>query len=72
MTDADGRVATTGRRLRGLYAAGNTAAFRLGGPYPGPGATLAVGMATGYLAGRRAASRQPGDTPAPVRPGCRA
>jgi 3-oxosteroid 1-dehydrogenase len=46
-----------GRPVSGLYAVGNTAAFWLGDAYPAPGATLAVGMTMGYLAGLHAADR---------------
>jgi succinate dehydrogenase/fumarate reductase flavoprotein subunit len=61
VTDTSGVVLTPGgRRVRGLYAAGNTAAFWLGDGYPAPGATLAVGMTMGYLAGRHAAARASG------------
>lgn len=41
--------------IPGLYAVGNTAAFWTADGYPGPGATLAVGMTMGYRAGRHAA-----------------
>ncbi len=56
VTDADGRVLDrAGRPVPGLYAAGNAAAFWTADGYPGPGATLAVGMTMGYRAGRHAA-----------------
>jgi 3-oxosteroid 1-dehydrogenase len=42
--------------VRGLYAVGNAAAFWTGDAYPGPGATLGIGMTMGYLAGRHAAA----------------
>ncbi|SEF32279.1 3-oxosteroid 1-dehydrogenase [Amycolatopsis pretoriensis] len=52
VTDTAGRVLTRdGAVLPGLYAVGNAAAFWTGDGYPGPGATLAVGMTFGYLAG---------------------
>lgn len=58
VTDADGVVLTRGGdRVRGLYAAGNAAAFWTSDGYPAPGATLGVGMTMGYRAGRHAASR---------------
>lgn len=57
VTDAAGRVLTDrGSGLAGLYAAGNAAAFWTRDGYPGPGATLAVGMTFGYLAGLHAAN----------------
>jgi 3-oxosteroid 1-dehydrogenase len=56
VTDADGAVLDRdGRPLTGLYAVGNAAAFWTSDGYPGPGATLAVGMTMGYRAGRHAA-----------------
>lgn len=58
VTDTAGRVTTLdGATLPGLYATGNAAAFWTRDGYPGPGATLAVGMTFGYLAGLDAASR---------------
>jgi 3-oxosteroid 1-dehydrogenase len=58
VTDTAGRVLTRdGSVLPGLYAVGNAAAFWTGDGYPGPGATLAVGMTFGYLAGRHLAER---------------
>ena len=57
VTDTTGRVLTDrGPALPGLYAAGNCAAFWTCDGYPGPGATLAVGMTFGYLAGLHAAT----------------
>lgn len=57
VTDTDGAVLTAGgTRVRGLYAAGNAAAFWTADGYPGPGATLAAGMTMGYRAGRHAAA----------------
>ena len=57
VTDIDGAVlGGDGTRLGGLYAVGNTAAFWTADGYPGPGATLAVGMTMGYRAGRHAAA----------------
>ena len=44
-----------GALVPGLYAVGNAAAFWTADGYPGPGATLAVGMTMGYRAGRHAA-----------------
>ncbi|MGN5236436.1 MULTISPECIES: FAD-dependent oxidoreductase [unclassified Rhodococcus (in: high G+C Gram-positive bacteria)] len=41
-----------GRPIRGLYAAGNTAASALSGAYLGGGTPIAVGMTFGYLAGK--------------------
>jgi 3-oxosteroid 1-dehydrogenase len=56
VTDARGGVlAVGGRPIPGLYAAGNASAFWTSAGYPGPGATLAVAMTMGYLAGRAAA-----------------
>lgn len=56
VTDDSGTVLTgAGNPIRGLYAVGNAAAFWTGDAYPAPGATLAIGMTMGYLAGRHAA-----------------
>jgi 3-oxosteroid 1-dehydrogenase len=56
VTDTDGMVRRPGGRpVTGLYAVGNAAAFWTADGYPGPGATLAVGMTMGYRAGRHAA-----------------
>jgi succinate dehydrogenase/fumarate reductase flavoprotein subunit len=58
VTDPTGRVCTAdGSVLPGLYAVGNAAAFWTGDGYPGPGATLAVGMTFGWLAGLDTARR---------------
>jgi succinate dehydrogenase/fumarate reductase flavoprotein subunit len=55
VTDTDGAVlGPDGTAVGGLYAAGNAAAFWTADGYPGPGATLAVGMTMGYRAGRHA------------------
>jgi len=55
VTDADGVVlGRDGSPVTGLYAVGNAAAFWTADGYPGPGATLAVGMTMGYRAGRHA------------------
>jgi len=55
VTDADGAVLDrAGVPVAGLYAAGNAAAFWTADGYPGPGATLAVGMTMGYRAGMHA------------------
>jgi 3-oxosteroid 1-dehydrogenase len=55
VTDADGTVLRPGgAAIGGLYAVGNASAFWVGDAYPAPGATLAVGMTMGYLAGRHA------------------
>lgn len=59
VTDTAGRALTRdGSVLPGLYAAGNAAAFWTGDGYPGPGATLAVAMTFGYLAGLDIAGRR--------------
>src|SRR5580693_4650948 len=56
VTDINGVVQRAdGSPVPGLYAAGNAAAFWTADGYPGPGATLAVGMTMGYRAGRHAA-----------------
>ncbi|MGH3319032.1 MAG: FAD-dependent oxidoreductase [Streptosporangiaceae bacterium] len=56
VTDEDAGVRTPrGGHIRGLYAVGNASAFWTADGYPGPGATLAVGMTMGYRAGRHAA-----------------
>jgi succinate dehydrogenase/fumarate reductase flavoprotein subunit len=56
VTDTDGAVLDQdGTPIPGLYAVGNAAAFWTADGYPGPGATLAVGMTMGYRAGRHAA-----------------
>jgi succinate dehydrogenase/fumarate reductase flavoprotein subunit len=55
ITDTDGVVLDRGgMAIKGLYAVGNAAAFWTADGYPGPGATLAVGMTMGYRAGRHA------------------
>jgi 3-oxosteroid 1-dehydrogenase len=55
VTDTDGVVlAGDGSPITGLYAVGNAAAFWTADGYPGPGATLAVGMTMGYRAGLHA------------------
>jgi succinate dehydrogenase/fumarate reductase flavoprotein subunit len=55
VTDTDGAVLDrAGAPIPGLYAAGNAAAFWTADGYPGPGATLAVGMTMGYRAGLHA------------------
>lgn len=51
VTDLHGRVQRQGAAIDGLYAVGNAAAFWTGDGYPGPGATLAVGMVMGLRAG---------------------
>jgi 3-oxosteroid 1-dehydrogenase len=59
VTDADGVVLQPGgQAISGLYAVGNASAFWVGDAYPAPGATLAVGMTMGYLAGRHAGRRR--------------
>ena len=68
VTDATGTVLTTaGPPIRGLYAAGNAAAFWTGDAYPAPGATLGIAMTMGYIAGRHAAGL-PATAVAPRRP----
>jgi 3-oxosteroid 1-dehydrogenase len=53
VTDARARVLdTAGDPIPGLFAVGNTAAFWTADGYPGPGATLGIGMTFGFLAGR--------------------
>jgi succinate dehydrogenase/fumarate reductase flavoprotein subunit len=55
VTDTDGVVLRRdGSPVSGLYAVGNAAAFWTADGYPGPGATLAVGMTMGYRAGHHA------------------
>jgi 3-oxosteroid 1-dehydrogenase len=55
VTDANAVVCKQdGGQVPGLYAVGNAAAFWTGDAYPGPGATLGIGMTMGYLAGRHA------------------
>lgn len=51
ITDTAGRVLRPDGPVPGLYAVGNAAAFWTGDGYPAPGATLAVGMVMGLLAG---------------------
>jgi 3-oxosteroid 1-dehydrogenase len=52
VTDIDARVLDReGRPIPGLFAVGNAAAFWTADGYPGPGATLGIGMAFGYRAG---------------------
>jgi len=56
VTDVDGRtLRADGTVVPGLFAVGNAAAFWTGDGYPGPGATLSVGMTMGYRAGRAVA-----------------
>jgi succinate dehydrogenase/fumarate reductase flavoprotein subunit len=58
VTDVDGRVLDRdGEPIPGLFAVGNAAAFWTGEGYPGPGATLGVGMTFGFRAGRAATAR---------------
>jgi predicted oxidoreductase len=58
VTDVDGRVLDgDGEPIPGLFAVGNAAAFWTGEGYPGPGATLGVGMTFGFRAGRAATAR---------------
>ncbi len=58
VTDANAVVRKQdGGPVPGLYAVGNAAAFWTGDAYPGPGATLGIGMTMGYLAGLHAAAR---------------
>ena len=55
VTTVDGEVVDTGGRPRpGWYAVGNTSAFWTGDGYPGPGATLGIGMTFANRAGRHA------------------
>jgi 3-oxosteroid 1-dehydrogenase len=55
VTDENGVVLRPdGQAISGLYAVGNASAFWVGDAYPAPGATLAIGMTMGYLAGRHA------------------
>jgi succinate dehydrogenase/fumarate reductase flavoprotein subunit len=56
VTDVDARVLGHDGAIPGLYAVGNAAAFWTGDGYPGPGATLAVGMTMGFRAGRSIAA----------------
>jgi len=55
-TPAGQVVGGAGEPIAGLYAVGNAAAFWTGDGYPGPGATLSLGMTFGMLAGRHSAS----------------
>lgn len=56
VTDPHGRVLSeAGTPIPGLYAVGNAAAFWAADAYPGPGATLGIGMTMGYRAGLHAA-----------------
>ncbi|MGC9665405.1 FAD-dependent oxidoreductase [Planosporangium sp. 12N6] len=57
VTDVDGRVLDRADRpIPGIFAVGNAAAFWTADGYPGPGATLGVGMAFGFRAGRAIAA----------------
>jgi 3-oxosteroid 1-dehydrogenase len=57
-TDPDGRVLDgSDRPIRGLYAAGNTAASFTGPVYPGPGIPIGSAMAFAYRAVRDVLSR---------------
>ena len=63
VTTTHGQVLTAdGRPVDGLYAVGNAAAFWTADGYPGPGATLAIGMTFGFRAGRAASARAYGRT----------
>lgn len=56
VTTPDGAVVhENGSVIPGLFAVGNAAAFWTADGYPGPGATLAVGIVFGYRAGCAAA-----------------
>ncbi|GAB2472162.1 FAD-dependent oxidoreductase [Xylanimonas ulmi] len=58
LTDGNARVLRVdGEPIRGLYAAGNTAASVMGRSFPAPGATLGPAMTFGYVAGLHAAGR---------------
>jgi 3-oxosteroid 1-dehydrogenase len=55
VTTVDGQVVDTeGRPRPGWYAVGNASAFWTGDGYPGPGATLGIGMTFANRAGRDA------------------
>jgi succinate dehydrogenase/fumarate reductase flavoprotein subunit len=55
VTDGEARVvAENGSVIRGLFAAGNTAASGFGNGYPGGGATIAPALVFGWLAGQAA------------------
>ena len=56
VTDTTATVLTTGTPITGLYAVGNTAAFRTGDAYPAPGVTLGIAVTMAYTAGRHAAA----------------
>ena len=59
--DPFGRVRSIRRDvIPGLYAAGNTAANTFAWAYPSGGGTIGNGVVFGYLAGRHAAARSPG------------
>jgi succinate dehydrogenase/fumarate reductase flavoprotein subunit len=61
VTTTDGVVVRAdGSLVEGLYAVGNAAAFWTADGYPGPGATLGVGMTMGYRAGVHAGRRSSG------------
>lgn len=63
VTTTDGQVLSADDRVvDGLYAVGNAAAFWTADGYPGPGATLAIGMTFGYRAGRAASAHACGRT----------
>jgi succinate dehydrogenase/fumarate reductase flavoprotein subunit len=56
VTDGEGRVVgEDGEVIRGLFAAGNTAASGFGHGYPGGGATIGPALVFGWLAGQAAA-----------------
>lgn len=57
VTTTDAQVTRAdGSTVGGLYAVGNAAAFWTRDGYPGPGATLAIGMTFGHRAGSAAAA----------------
>lgn len=61
-TDTNGQVLDVdGRRIPGLYAAGNVMASVMGMTYGGAGGTLAPAMVFGFLAGQHAARNVPAE-----------
>jgi glycine/D-amino acid oxidase-like deaminating enzyme len=63
VTNRFGQVVDTGGRPRaGWYAVGNASAFWTGDGYPGPGATLGIGMTFAYRAATDAIRLVRGDT----------
>jgi succinate dehydrogenase/fumarate reductase flavoprotein subunit len=59
VTDEEANVIDVkGKKIPGLYAAGNTTAHPVGGGYPGAGGTLGPGMTMAFIAGKQLAQKK--------------